>query len=67
MKLKMHCDDKRTIFALNQKLQETKEEKKILKKILNEKNTAEKTEIEKKLLELDRFIEEVQTQLSETK
>ncbi len=63
----MHCDDKRTIFALNQKLQETKEEKKILKKILNEKNTAEKTEIEKKLLELDRFIEEVQTQLSETK
>ena len=63
----MHCDDKRTIFALNQKLQETKEEKEILKKILNEKNSAEKTEIEKKLLELDKFIEEVQTQLSETK
>lgn len=63
----MHCDDKRTIFALNQKLQEAKEEKEILKKILNEKNSAEKTEIEKKLLELDKFIEEVQTQLSETK
>ena len=43
----MHCDDKRTIFALNQKLQEAKEEKEILKKILNEKNSAEKTEIEK--------------------
>ena len=63
----MHCDDKRTIFALNQKLQEAKEEKEILKKIINEKNSEEKTEIEKKLLELDKFIEEVKTQLSETK
>ena len=63
----MHCDDKRTIFALNQKLQEAKEEKEILKKIINEKNSVEKTEIKKKLLELDKFIEEIQTQLSETK
>ena len=63
----MHCDDKRTIFALNQKLQEAKDEKEILKKIINEKSSAEKTEIEKKLLEIDKFIEEIQTQLSETK
>lgn len=63
----MHCDDKRTIFALNQKLEEAKEEREILKKIINEKNSAEKIEIKKKLLDLDKFIEEIQTQLSETK
>ena len=38
----------------------------ITKKV-NKKNSTEKIELEKKLLELDKFIEEIQTQLSETK
>lgn len=62
----MHCDDKRTIFALNQKLEEAKKEQEILRKIINEKNSEEKIEIQNKLLELDKFILEIQTQLSET-
>lgn len=62
----MHCDEKRTIFALNQKLKEAKEEREILLKQINiEKNFQLKKEIETKLNNLDKFITEVQSQLSE--
>ncbi|MDX1441169.1 MAG: hypothetical protein R3237_01755 [Nitrosopumilaceae archaeon] len=64
----MHCDDKRTIFALNQKLQEAKEEKvTLIRKITNEKNSIKKPQLEKKLSEIEKFIIELQNQLSETK
>ena len=64
----MHCDDKRTIFALNQKLQEAKEEQIILlRKIKNERDSIEKSQLEKNLSEIEKFILQVQNQLSETK
>ena len=61
----MHCDDKRTIFALNQNLTEAKiERENLLKKIQDEKDSLIKDELEIKLIELEKFILEIQNQLS---
>jgi len=61
----MHCDDKRTIFVLTEKLREAKEEKIFLyQKIHTENNSSIRKEIETKLKELDKFISETQSQLS---
>lgn len=61
----MHCDDKRTIFALNQKLTEAKIEKENLLKIIqNEKDSSLEDELKTRLVELEQFILEIQNQLS---
>lgn len=61
----MHCDDKRTIFALNQKLTEAKLEKENLLRIIKiEKDSSIKNGLETKLMELEEFILQIQNQLS---
>ena len=63
----MHCDDKRTIFALNQKLTEAKIEKEnLLKTIKIEKDSSVNDGLKTKLMELEKFILEIQNQLSGT-
>ena len=60
----MHCDDKRTIYALNKSLAEALEEKEILLRKLNDQNSLNKTKIEDQVKSLEKYIKEVEDQLS---
>ena len=61
----MHCDDKRTIFALNEQLSKAKIEKEnLLTTIRNEKTPKIKDELKSKITELEKFILEIENQLS---
>ena len=62
---KMHCDDKRTIFALKQSLNEAITEKKgLILKLEIEKNMQKRIEIENKLKILNKFIDDLNYQIS---
>ena len=64
-KEKMHCDDKRTIFALKEGLNEAiKEKEGLMMKLEREKNTPKRKEIEDKLNQTNEYINELKAQLS---
>lgn len=60
----MHCDDKRTIFALKKSLEENSIEKEhFLSKLEKEKDPAKKIELQSKIDIIEKTIDETKNQL----
>lgn len=60
----MHCDDKRTIFALKKNIDDSIEEKeKLSRKLITETNHSEKIKIQNEIRSLEKFINEIKFQL----
>ena len=60
----MHCDDKRTIFALNKSLEENSIEKEhYLSKLEKEKDPNKKLELQSKIDIIEKTIDEIKHQL----
>lgn len=63
----MHCDDKRTIFALKKSLKENSIEKEhYLSKLGNEKDPTKKLELRSKIDTIEKTIDEIKNQLEAT-
>ena len=60
----MHCDDKRTIFALKKSLEENSIEKEhYLSKLVKEKDPTKKLEIQSEIYIIEKTIDEIKHQL----
>lgn len=63
----MHCDDKRTIFALKKSLEENFIEKEhYLSKLEKEKDPTKKLELQSKIDIIEKTIDEIKHQLETT-
>lgn len=63
----MHCDDKRTIFALNKSLGEALQTREnLIKKVNHENSLAKKNEISIEIDKIEKFIAEIKDQLNST-
>ena len=61
----MHCDDKRTIFALKKNIDDSNEKKEYLsRKLMTETNHSEKFKIQNEIKSLEKFINEIKFQLT---
>ncbi len=60
----MHCDDKRTVFALKKSLEENSIEKEhYISKLEKEKNPTKKLELQSKIDIIEKTIDEIKHQL----
>lgn len=61
----MHCDDKRTIFALKKNIEDSvKKKENLTKKLITETVHSEKIKIKKEIKSLEKFINEIEFQLT---
>lgn len=60
----MHCDDKRTIFALKKSIDDSvKKKENLAQKLIIETDYSEKIKTQNEIKTLEKFIEEIEIQL----